>query len=1255
MDEIEENIEFFRDAVDETPEDDPEYAEYLGLLGFCYTERYRVTGMLSDLEEGIQLTKQALDFTSQDESSHREHLNRLGMYLGDRYSKTREISDLEEAIQFAREAVTATSHHPDRARHLHNLAISLSDRSSRTGMLSDLDEAVQCLEDAISVTPQDLLELIGHFDELGNCFGNRYSATGTMSDLEQAIIYARKAVHEAPEDHMDRGASLHNLGSHLRKRYLRMGTMNDLDEAIQFARDAITATPQDDPGRLESLSGLGTQLGDRYFRTGVIADVEEAIQLARDVLAATLKDHPARAARLSNLGTQLGHRYLRLGTMADLEEAIQFAREALNATPMDDLKRAGRLSNLGIRLNDRYLRTGAIGDLEEAVQFASEAVETIPQDHVDRAECLSTLGIQLGTRFSRTGIMSDLEGSIKFARESLNATTPEDPNRLGRLNNLGIRLGDRYSRTGIIDDLEGAIQFAREALTSAPKDHPDYTQLLVSLANHLNERYSRVGMMADLEEAANLSGQAVTSTPKGSLGRLGYLNNLASQLGEKYVRTGKMEDLHEAIRHAREAANTVPQGDPEYAAYFNNLGVRLGDLYARTKRRADLDEAIRCTRKAIQLFPREHPDRAGCLHNLGNYLSDQYSRTGVMANLEEAIQFATEAADTTPNGNPDRSMYLNDLAVYLHDRYLKTGKVADIEEALSRLQSALHQGSSLVLDRIETGRNIIRYSALSSDWTQAYEASQFVIDLLPQLSSRSLENSDRQHMLSQVAGLASNAAAAAINAEKGPLGALSLLEQGRGLIATSLEEMRTDILDLHEAHPKLADRFISLRNELEAPIPRGSFGPNHESSRRAQADQRYQVAKELETLVAEIHKKDGFNDFLLAPSEREMQASAQYGPIAVINVSEFRCDAILVEQQRIRLVPLPDLNIDDIRTRSGDGNLGRPEVLEWLWDVIANPILQSLGFTGPPSNNDWPRLWWIPTGLLSKFPLHAAGRHCKGSFDAVCDRVMSSYSSSIKAIIYGRQRPPPSADLAVLVAMEHTPGNSSLPFATKEIRVLDSIFESMELHPFEPERRKQDVMSQLLQCKVFHFAGHGHTDDEDPSKSYLLLADGRENPLMVADLLTMNLRKQSPFLAYLSACGTGQINNTKLFDESVHLISAFQLAGFRHVIGTLWEVNDELCVDMARIAYEGIRDGGMTDESVCRGLHNATRQLRDRWLNRQPNKRSGSEAIVKEGVRLDARLGDERLPRDALLDEDEDDYDKGLDSLYWVPYVHFGV
>ncbi|KAH7007002.1 hypothetical protein EDB80DRAFT_751734 [Ilyonectria destructans] len=149
---------------------------------------------------------------------------------------------------------------------------------------------------------------------------------------------------------------------------------------------------------------------------------------------------------------------------------------------------------------------------------------------------------------------------------------------------------------------------------------------------------------------------------------------------------------------------------------------------------------------------------------------------------------------------------------------------------------------------------------------------------------------------------------------------------------------------------------------------------------------------------------------------------------------------------------------------------------------------------------------------------------------------------------------------------------------------------------------------------IFRFAGHAHTDGLDPSKSQLLLYGGKKDPLTVADLFDLNLRRHSPFHAYVSACGTGQIKEEKFFDESIHLISGCQLSGFRHVIGTLWEVNDEFCVDMARMTYEGIHEGGITDLAVCQGLHTATRQLRDRWLDLKAN--IGPAKLV-DGVKND--------------------------------------
>ncbi|KAL6399607.1 hypothetical protein AUP68_17012 [Ilyonectria robusta] len=308
-----------------------------------------------------------------------------------------------------------------------------------------------------------------------------------------------------------------------------------------------------------------------------------------------------------------------------------------------------------------------------------------------------------------------------------------------------------------------------------------------------------------------------------------------------------------------------------------------------------------------------------------------------------------------------------------------------------------------------------------------------------------------------------------------------------------------------------------------------------------------------------------------------MQDATDRGPIAIINVSVsvIHCDAILIRQDRIQTISLTGLSLHTIEEKVLIGDRGSPEVLEWVWDTVAAPALDALGFTQPLSDNDkWPHMWWIPNGLLRQFPLHAAGYHRKRSAETVMDKVMSSYGSSVKAILRGRERrvSPKGSTTAVLVAMEHIPARSNLPFADAEIKVVSSLCASMGLNVVEPHRLKEEVMTGLQSSTIFHFAAHGSTNQDDPLESFLCLEDVRSNPLRVADLLNLNLKENPPFLAYLSACGTGRIQQERHMDESMHLVSACQLAGFRHVIGTLWE-------------------------SVFHGLHVAVRRLRDSWLD----------------------------------------------------------
>jgi CHAT domain-containing protein len=54
----------------------------------------------------------------------------------------------------------------------------------------------------------------------------------------------------------------------------------------------------------------------------------------------------------------------------------------------------------------------------------------------------------------------------------------------------------------------------------------------------------------------------------------------------------------------------------------------------------------------------------------------------------------------------------------------------------------------------------------------------------------------------------------------------------------------------------------------------------------------------------------------------------------------------------------------------------------------------------------------------------------------------------------------------------------------------------------------------------------------------------------------------------LSACSTGANQAARLADESIILVGVLQLAGFRHMVGTLWEVSERHFVDVVRGLYE---------------------------------------------------------------------------------------
>jgi CHAT domain-containing protein len=145
----------------------------------------------------------------------------------------------------------------------------------------------------------------------------------------------------------------------------------------------------------------------------------------------------------------------------------------------------------------------------------------------------------------------------------------------------------------------------------------------------------------------------------------------------------------------------------------------------------------------------------------------------------------------------------------------------------------------------------------------------------------------------------------------------------------------------------------------------------------------------------------------------------------------------------------------------------------------------------------------------------------------------------------------------------------------------------------------RDAVRELLPgCAIAHFACHGMSELVDPSRSRLLLHDHDTAPLTVAELAPVRLERAQ--LAYLSACRTA-FGASRLLDESVHLASAFLLAGFPHVIAAAWEIADFLAPSVAADFYARLTDragaeaGRINTDRAAEALHHTVRALRERY------------------------------------------------------------
>ncbi|GAA2592299.1 hypothetical protein GCM10010435_83790 [Winogradskya consettensis] len=595
------------------------------------------------------------------------------------------------------------------------------------------------------------------------------------------------------------------------------------------------------------------------------------------------------------------------------------------------------------------------------------------------------------------------------------------------------------------------------------------------------------------------------------------------------------------------------------------LAMRAHRRFTREDDRLFLDDCIirldRVRRRGRAVDP-------ALLNNLGVALLDRFRLDGRAADLDLACRILEQGYRMAEPGSRVHARILTHLA---------QARREDLNPALQR-QVAETPGVPIVI-RIRAARDSGRAAANDHGPAAGFPLLDTAVGLLPSALIGAREQ--MLQILADFPGLAGEAAAAAISAGDLPR-AVELLDNGRAMLWWQHMHSR-------EARDVVAETYPDVAAELErtaAALKPQPYTPGGDDRMIfAPADERADRANPLDVLTmryAELAGRTPLSNLGVADMPYDdLREAAREGPVVYVNVSPWRCDALIVRADRTLpdLVPLPRLTATAVDRQArryleamthGTGRAREDQVagiLAWLWRAVGEPVLA--GLPQPRPNR---RIWWVPTGALTTLPLHAAG--------AVLDEAVSSYTPTLRDLLRARSSRVRARDPRLLLVM---PQPSELPGAARTRALLDNLFQAPPATVRAgPEATLNQVLQDLTDHSWVHFDCHAVQDLRNPLLSRLTLHD---QPLTIAALADLPAT-QAEF-AFLAACATAA-GGDQVYDEWISLTAALMNAGFPAVVGTLWPVADAPTARITKRIYEHIIVGQIVVHTLsAAALHQA--------------------------------------------------------------------
>ncbi|KAF7341371.1 hypothetical protein MVEN_01873600 [Mycena venus] len=1219
IEDLNQAIAAYRDAVRE----DPDYAGSLVAFGSMLCIRFEQLGNVEDINDSVLALQKSTTNSAVGPRSF--VLNIRGRSLLRRFDRLGAIDDLNRSLSAFSDSDNLTpSGHPDKPGILTGLGMAFMRRFEILGDVGDLAKSISAGEDAIRLAGDGHPNRPLLLQKLGTSLLLRFQRLDDVDSLNSAVSLLEEALRLTPRSDLNRFPKLANLSHALYARFQRMGNLADLNRSISIGSEGLNITLDSHIDTPSALNNHGLSLLSRFNRLGDLEDLERSISMCENAVSLTPDDHPDRLLRLHSLGCSLSQRFQRLGRLDDLNQSISIRDEAVRLTSDDHPDRPARLKSLGHSLRLRFERLGDIDDLQRSVVVQKESIRLTPEQHPDKPDRMSALHDSVFLRFEQLGNLADLNHCIILAEDILELTPDGHPAKPRRFSRLGDALLSRFEHIGDLGDLNRSVVEHCKALHLTPGDHSSKPSYLMSLGQALSQRFEQLGDLDDLKHAILLYEDALQLTPDGDIDKPAWLNNLGVALHDRFKRLGDLDDLQKSVEVAENAIQLISMGQIEKPSMLNNFSIALYSRFQCLGDIDDLNKSITTEEESLASTPDNHPGRQARLNNLAMYLLCRFQQLGDIRDLERSCILGEDAIRQTPDGHPDRPSWLANHSVSLRLQSWQGGNTENLQAVLNRLSSAALS---------TTGPPHIRFYA-AARWAHlaqievhpsVLDAYRVSLDLLPVLAWLGLSIKDRHYHILRAGKVARNAAAAAIAAGL-PGVAVEWLEQGRSIIWGQLLNLRTPVDDLRKSHPVLAEKFIFLSAQLEGTGIRGrEINVTNSSTQALNTQRSHDQALERNTLLEDIRRLEGFDRFLLPKAMSELSKAAQGGPVVILNLSDDRCDALVVSPGAPDVVDifLPEFTPEHAKNLSQslhglvhhggrnerlmgqrEGNSDPEEgfalILSELWTRLVKPILNALNITTPSTHN-FQRIWWCPTGPLTFLPIHAAGIYGANEIfgSKLSDFVISSYTPSLAVLIQGfRPRSQSQKPFQVLaVAQPSAQGQTYLPGTQAEIasiqRHATGKVPALRLDGYMAT--VDNVQAGMRDSSWVHFACHGVQNASDPTESALLLAG---NSRMTLSNITKLSLPEADF-AFLSACQTAT-GDEVLQEEAVHLAGGILAAGYRGVIATMWTIMDSDAPQVASDVYEHLFQDSLPDSGrAAEALHFAIEKLRGRSENRK--------------------------------------------------------